>query len=134
MNTQDTYSGKMSLEHTVATEDKILGQSSKKSFRAKFQRLNLEDGRPQEWSEGQGIVLRGEHSMRNTSESPRDARESFLWQILEVNPHPKYSLSAKATQGILRRAEARGKKLPPVLEMALRSQVGVQKCGAVEEG
>ena len=33
---------------------------------------------------------------------------------------PKYYLSSKACQGILRRAEKRGKALPPILETALQ--------------
>jgi hypothetical protein len=41
---------------------------------------------------------------------------------LEENVPQKYFLSAKACQGILRRAEKRGKKLPEVLERALREQ------------
>ena len=37
----------------------------------------------------------------------------------EASIPPKYYLSAKACQGILRRAEKRGKALPPILEQAL---------------
>ena len=37
--------------------------------------------------------------------------------------HLKYYLSAKACTGIIRRAEGRGKKLPPLLETALRRQI-----------
>jgi DNA (cytosine-5)-methyltransferase 1 len=39
----------------------------------------------------------------------------------EENPDPKYSLSARAASGILRRAEKRGKTLPPLLRDALTS-------------
>ena len=59
---------------------------------------------------------------------PCAAVESRLSQILEDTPHPKYSLSARACAGILRRAERRGKKLPPELEAALLAQ-----CGACKE-
>ena len=55
-------------------------------------------------------------------ESPREGVESHLSQILEDSPHPKYSLSAKACQGILTRANRRGKKLPEMLEKALIEQ------------
>ena len=48
--------------------------------------------------------------------------ESHLSQILEDSPHQKYSLSAKACQGILNRANRRGKKLPEMLEKALVEQ------------
>lgn len=67
-------------------------------------------------------ALRGECSMRNTGESPNVAVESRLSQILEATPHGKYCLSAKACQGILRRAERRGKDLPPVLKAVLLTQ------------
>jgi site-specific DNA-cytosine methylase len=67
-------------------------------------------------------ALRGECSMRNTGESPNVAVESRLSQILEATPHGKYCLSAKACQGILRRAERRGKYLPPVLKAVLLTQ------------
>ena len=43
-------------------------------------------------------------------------------QILEDRPHPKYCLSARACQGILRRAEHRGKVLPEMLRTALLRQ------------
>lgn len=67
-------------------------------------------------------ALRGECSMRNTGESPNVAVESRLSQILEATPHGKYCLSGKACQGILRRAERRGKALPPVLKAVLLTQ------------
>ena len=64
----------------------------------------------------------GECMMRNTGEFPNVAVVSRLSQILEVTPQEKYSLSAKACQGILRRAERRGKKLPEALERVLTAQ------------
>lgn len=66
----------------------------------------------------------GECMTRNTGESPNAAVESRLSQILEVTPQEKYSLSAKACQGILRRAERRGKDLPKLLKEALIRQSG----------
>jgi hypothetical protein len=63
--------------------------------------------------------------MHSFGESPSAVVESHLSQILEDNPHPKYSLSAKACQGILNRASRRGKKLPEPLENALRNQCHV---------
>jgi hypothetical protein len=41
--------------------------------------------------------------------------------VLEQNPSDKYFLSAKAAQGILRRANKRGKTLPTPLQEALES-------------
>ena len=57
---------------------------------------------------------------------PRSAAEgSSLSQILEESPHRKYYLSRRACTGILRRAQERGKALPPQLEAALRIQAGL---------
>lgn len=70
-----------------------------------------------------GLSL-GELMMLNTGESPNVAAESRLSQILEDNPQEKYYLSAEACLGILRRAERRGKDLPPELKAALHSQSG----------
>ena len=67
-------------------------------------------------------ALRGECMTRNTGESPNVAVESRLSQILEEIPHGKYCLSAKACQGILRRAERRGKDLPETLKAVLVKQ------------
>ena len=61
----------------------------------------------------------GELTTRNTGECPNAAVVSRLSQILEETPHPKYNLTAKACQGILRRAERRGKALPKLLKQAL---------------
>ena len=58
----------------------------------------------------------------------KDVKESFLSQIL-VPAHlvpKKYYLSKKACMGITRRANARGKKLPEALRMALEYQ---SSCG-----
>jgi len=61
----------------------------------------------------------GEFSTLNTGVSPNVARESTLSQILEANAPEKYYLSKKACEGILRRAEKRGKVLPEMLREAL---------------
>ena len=64
----------------------------------------------------------GECMTRNTGESPNAAVGSRLSQILEATPQEKYSLSAKACQNILRRAERRGKDLPETLKAVLLMQ------------
>ena len=79
----------------------------------------------------------GELTTRNTGEKPSEtaaqemcskwgphsvAEESRLSQILEETPQEKYSLSAKACLGILRRAERRGKDLPKLLKHVLLMQ------------
>lgn len=61
--------------------------------------------------------------MQDFGESPSVVEESGLWQILEANVQQKYYLSAKACAGVLRRAERRGKKLPEILEKALKQQI-----------
>lgn len=64
----------------------------------------------------------GELTTRNTGECPNAAVVSRLSQILEETPHPKYNLTPKACQGILRRAERRGKDLPKLLKAVLIRQ------------
>ncbi|STN93487.1 Uncharacterised protein [Escherichia coli] len=64
----------------------------------------------------------GESLMPNTSEWHNDADACLLSQVLEQTSIPqRYFLSSKACAGILRRAEARGRKLPEMLEMALKA-------------
>lgn len=64
----------------------------------------------------------GELTTRNTGECPNAVVVSRLSQILEETPHPKYNLTQKACQGILRRAERRGKDLPKLLKAVLIRQ------------
>ena len=70
------------------------------------------------WSEG-GQLL-------NTGVAPRVPIRASLSEILEANPDPKYYLTKTACKGILRRAEERGKPLPPALKKALELQAGIQ--------
>lgn len=67
----------------------------------------------------------GECWMLNTGESPSVAVASSLSQILQERVPPKYYLSKTACLGILRRAQARGKELPPQLKEALMIQAGL---------
>jgi len=61
---------------------------------------------------------------RATSESPSDAVASSLSDVLEEigTVQDRFYLSRKASLGILRRAERRGKILPEPLERALRAK------------
>ena len=59
----------------------------------------------------------------NNTDAPTEEIPSHLSEILEQNPDPKYNLSAKACQGILNRAQRRGKKLPPMLQEALEQVI-----------
>ena len=66
----------------------------------------------------------GESWMLNSGVSPSEERESSLSRILQDEVPSKYYLSRTACLGILRRAEARGKELPPQLREALILQAG----------
>lgn len=69
----------------------------------------------------------GEFLTLNISDWPSDASVCSLSAILETGDHlRRYSLSAKACKGILRRAEKRGKVLPEVLRVALETAAGRQ--------
>ncbi len=70
--------------------------------------------------------LLGDFTTHSFGECPSEENVSRLSQILEDCPLPKYSLSAKACDGILRRAERRGKELPPELKAALLLQSSEQ--------
>lgn len=124
------WSGKTCPEHSQATEEKTLRQSSKRSSASRNRKPPIlkclkKAGTPggdttMKW-EDDGAWL-GECMTRNTGESPNVAVVSRLSQILEETPQEKYSLSAKACQGILRRAERRGKDLPETLKAVLLMQ------------
>ena len=85
------------------------------------------------WEDG---ALLGEYSTASTGDRPtlmqtdlsanaerrNGVGESRLSQILQDCAPQKYYLSARACQGILNRAERRGKELPEVLRTALEEQ------------
>lgn len=70
------------------------------------------------WSNS-GMASPGGYLTLNISEWPNAAAVCSLSGILETEPPPKYSLSPRACAGILRRAERRGRALPPQLQTAL---------------
>jgi hypothetical protein len=74
-----------------------------------------------------GMGSRTQFLTLSTSESRNAADACSLSDILETTGEhlAKYSLSPKACQGILRRAQRRGKQLPLALELALE-QVATQ--------
>ena len=96
--------------------------SSNRSQRPKFQCLDLESGRTPEWYEAEALISLGACTTPNISAQHSGAGACFLSQILEEEAPAKYSLSPKACAGILRRAERRGKDLPPLLKAALERQ------------
>ena len=126
-NTQGIWSGKTSQEHLAATREPTSDVCSKKQRALKTPPLMFlcqknQNGELRDLSWGTDSRLDGESWTPNTGESPKDAEESFLSQILMAEVPEKYYLSAKACLGILRRAERRGKQLPEVLRKALEKQ------------
>ena len=135
--------GRTLSEHSAATEEKTSTPCWKKlrvSQNQDFLYLDCRksgSGQKQEPSTVMGGLSLGELTTLRTGEKPSEtavqemlsvwgphsvAEESQLSQILEVNPLPKYNLTAKACQGILRRAERRGKDLPARLKAVLLMQ------------
>lgn len=88
-----------------------------------FQCLQVANGQPQEWLEGERLTPLGESLMLNIGEYPSVENESTLSEILEDNVPEKYYLSPKACLGILRRAKNKGRKLPDNLRIALEQKV-----------
>ena len=105
----DGYFGKMSPEFSTATEEGILVPSS---------------GRWKTWGIGTPTgcwTLNGSEHNAFRTQCPSADVVSSLSDILETTgtvPH-RYFLSKKAAEGILRRADARGRELPPLLRRAL---------------
>ena len=124
-NIQELSYGKMSVELSQVQKEKTLDKSLNKSQKSNvktYQFLNLQNGKMQDALWEEHLVLHGESWMHNISESPKDVRESFLSQILQEKVQEKYYLTKKACQGILNRAQIRNKKLPKLLENALKYQ------------
>ena len=120
----DLQCGRMFPEHSVQTREKtsewyLKNSAESKSHQYLFLDLRTENGIMQEASSETDGALLGESLMLNTGEFPNEGKESFLSQILEVNAPKKYYLSKKSCEGIIRRANKRGKVLPELLQKAL---------------
>ena len=72
------------------------------------------------WSNA-GMASPGGYLTLSISEWPSAAVVCSLSEVLETDVAQKYFLSATACRGILRRAERRNKKLPPLLEQILQA-------------
>ena len=128
----DTWYGKTSLELSQAEAQR--GQTSPPSSRRSSKSQSrtpicvcvylTEDGQNPAATTLRTVngALLGEYTTRSFGECPSEENVSRLSQILEDCPLPKYSLSARACEGILRRAEKRGKELPAELKAALEAQ------------
>lgn len=143
----DLSFGKMSQELSQATTERTLEPSWKNFVESKkvvfqFLCLTTENGHIAEQSSATASLLRGDLWTLNTSEYLNVGRESASWlttgdttqrtyyyresrlsEILQTDASEKYYLSAKACEGILRRADKRGKELPEVLKTALENQI-----------
>lgn len=98
-------SSKTSLVCFPVTEEKILESSSER------------------WPTS-GILSAGGCLMLNTLAYPSEGNvSSSLADVLLEQAPEKYSLSPKACEGIIRRSEGRGKKLPDQLHEALVKQI-----------
>ena len=124
---QDTWFGRTYQEHSVPIKEKTSAASLKRQPRSSkrmplYLDLRKADGHTPDASWAMGGPLLGVYTMHSFGESPKEENVSLLSQILVEEAHPKYSLSAKACQGILNRASRRGKKLPEILQKALEAQ------------
>ena len=121
------WSGKMYQEPYLQTKEKTSDASLKRQQKSSkrmplYLDLRRGGGHTQDASWEMGGPLLGEYTMLSFGEFPKEENASLLSQILEEQAHQKYSLSAKACQGILNRASRRGKELPEILRKALESQ------------
>jgi hypothetical protein len=79
-----------------------------------------EGGQTRVWCMAPSEQSRGESWMPNISAWHNAGEGCLLSQVLEKGSiHPRFFLSSQAKEGILRRAEKRGKELPPMLKQAL---------------
>ena len=121
-NIPDTVCGKTSPEPSAATREPTFAPSSKRSAKSKVEQflyLNLKSGNTQESSWEKATALPGVSMTLNFGAYPSVARDVTLSAILQMDAPEKYCLSRTACQGILRRAEKRGKELPGMLRDAL---------------
>lgn len=122
--------GKTWSEPLAATKEKTSQPCSKRSSKSSSRTPPVLKCLKRAGLPGEGITMKweddgawcGELTTRNTGECPNAVVVSRLSQILEETPHPKYNLTQKACQGILRRAERRGKDLPKLLKAVLIRQ------------
>jgi hypothetical protein len=111
----DGLSGKTSPVSCHPTEDGILVPSS-----ARWGNWGM--GGPTGCWTLNGAEHTGIHAPSRSADAESSSLVASLSEVLETESlPPRYSLSGRACSGILRRAERRGKKLPPMLETALRA-------------
>ena len=128
---QDLLCGRTFQELSAATEEQTSKRSCKPSVTSakkdSFLFLNLKgDGGNLLGASWEMVsALHGVSMTLNFGVSPSEERESTLLQILDLNAPVKYSLSKKARDGHLRRAEERKVELPSLLKDALMKADGL---------
>lgn len=127
-NTLNLRCGKMYPALFPPQEDVTLRLCCKRSQKPKFQCLALENGQTPVWLEAEALISLGACTTPNISEQHSGAGACFLSQILEAEVPDKYSLSPKACKGILKRAERRGRDLPPIRPTMLTPRL----CGNIK--
>lgn len=120
--------GKTSSEPSAATRAKTSDASLRKYAKSQTQKflfldLTKASGNPLGAYWGGITQWLGAPSTLSIGECHSVAVASTLSQILQVNVPEKYYLSKTACDGILRRAERRGKVLPQMLKDALEEVV-----------
>ena len=128
---QDSLFGKTSPELSAATKARTSESSSRNLSKSRSRqplclRFRMMDGpTPTVTSATDGALLT-EFLTLNTGEFPSVVVESTLSSILQADAPEKYYLSAKACEGILRRAKTRGKELPQMLKDALEQMTQME--------
>lgn len=136
----DSQYGKMSNMPCPPTTEQTSKPSSKRSAKSqepKFMYLSLKstkgNGPQPELSWEMVSQLPGASITPSVGAFPSVVRESSLSQILEANVPEKYSLTPRASQGILRRATKRGKNLPTALREALEEVIAIASTSSKSE-
>ena len=127
-NIQDGRYGKTCQTQCILTRAERSAKSCRASSASKTPRQmflcrKMDAGCRQAKSWATVILWPGASSTpRRVGASHKDGNVFLLSSILEDIVPERFSLSPKACQGILRRAEKRGKELPEVLRIALERQ------------
>ena len=127
-NIQGGLCGRTCRARCPLTMGRTSGKSSKASSASRnpkqmFLCLRTENGcRPERSWETVMLLPGASSTLRRVGASHKDGNVYLLSSILQADAPEKYCLSPKACQGILRRAQKRGKELPEVLRIALERQ------------
>ena len=129
-----------------AVPDTCYGRTFRELFQAvpKARRGRISDACSESWKSA-GMVWHGEFWTASLPEYQTGQRldslgryrnaagASSLLEVLEATAPATYSLSARACEGIIRRAAKRGKPLPEILRKALEWVIARDSSGSWEE-